>query len=232
MFALGVGAAVLSFLFLLLRQPPWLVRMIAERTPGVLYFVDTPEPVVALTLDDGPDGDTTDRILQLLERHAARATFFLISDRIPGNEGVVAKIVEQGHEIGNHLTRDTPSIKLSPAEFEDALLEAHEVLSRFASPRWARPGGGWFSASMLNIMGRHGYRCALASVYPYDPHIPFTAYTVRHVLSNTRPGAVIALHDGGTRGQRTLAALERILPELARRGFRVVTLSELVEGGS
>ncbi len=227
-FAIGVAAVTLSLLVLLLLQPPWLVGMIAKHSPEVLYFVDTTEPVVALTMDDGPARETTLQILRLLERFDARATFFLISGQIPGNEGVVAKIVEQGHEIGNHLTRDTPSVRLSPAEFEDALLEAHEVLHEFASLRWARPAGGWFNESMLNIMSGHGYRCALASVYPYDPHIPFTGYIVWQVLRNTRPGAVIALHDGGARGRRTLLALERILPELGHRGFRVVTLSELV----
>jgi peptidoglycan/xylan/chitin deacetylase (PgdA/CDA1 family) len=227
--ALGVAAVMLCVILLLLRQPPWLVGMIVKRSPEVLYFVETTEPVVALTIDDGPAGETTPRILQLLERHGARATFFLISGRIQGNESVVRRIVEQGHEIGNHLTRDTPSIKLSPTEFEDALLEAHEVLSKFASPRWARPAGGWHNESMLNIMGKHDYRCALASVYPYDPHIPFRWYVVPHVLRNTRPGAIIVLHDGRTRGRRTLLALERILPELERRGFRAVTLSELVE---
>jgi peptidoglycan/xylan/chitin deacetylase (PgdA/CDA1 family) len=203
------------------------VDALARRSPRVLYFVDTDEPVVALTLDDGPDPQTTPRILDVLARYEARATFFLISDRVRGNEQLVQEIVEAGHELGNHMTRDRPSVQLSSDRFETALLEADSVLSRFAEGRWFRPGGGRYSDAMLSIIERHGYRCALGSVYPYDATIPSSSFAVQHVLRRLRPGSVIILHDHGERGARTAAALERILPELRRRGLRTVTLSEL-----
>src|SRR5262249_58811912 len=80
----------------------------------------------------------------------------------------------------------------------------------------------------LETMRRHNYRCALCSVYPYDPHHAWTRFSTAFVLRNARPGSVIVLHDGGARGQRTAAVLEAVLPALARRGLGVVTLSELV----
>jgi peptidoglycan/xylan/chitin deacetylase (PgdA/CDA1 family) len=197
-----------------------------------LYFVKTNEPLVALTIDDGPDEQTTRPILDLLKRHEAKATFFLIGDRVRGNEQLVQEMVEAGHELGNHMTRDRPSIWLSSADFEAALLEADSVLSRFADVRWIRPGSGWYDDAMLSIIEKHGYRCALGSVYPYDSAIPFSAFSAQHVLRKARAGSVIVLHDGGGRGQRTIAALERILPELRRRGLRTVTLSALVVADS
>jgi peptidoglycan/xylan/chitin deacetylase (PgdA/CDA1 family) len=81
---------------------------------------------------------------------------------------------------------------------------------------------------MIDIMRRHGYRCALGSVYPFDATIPSTAFAARYIMSHTRPGAVLVLHDGGSRGRRTAKVLSEVLPELRRRGYRVVTLSELV----
>ena len=192
-------------------------------------MAETAAPVVALTIDDGPDPRTTPRLLALLERHGARATFFLIAGRVPGREEVVRAIVRGGHEVGNHLTRDEASIRLSAAAFEASLREAHDALAPFAPLRWARPGSGWYTAEMVAAMRRHGYRCALGSVYPFDPHHPWAAASARFILRVVHPGAIIVLHDGGVRGERTARVLERVLPELERRRYAVVTLTELFE---
>ena len=226
---LAVFALMLVMSLLVVFQPAWIVAILAKRSPGVLYLVDTQEPVVALTIDDGPDPIGTPRILDVLGQHDAHATFFLITSRIPGNEEVVVRTVEEGHELANHLTTDDPSIVLSPAEFERQLLESHDVLSRFSDVHWFRPGSGWYNAEMLSILHEHGYRCALGSVYPFDPQIPSAWFASHYVLRNVWPGSIIVLHDYGGRGERTASALATILPELNRRGFRVVTLSELLD---
>lgn len=210
-----------------LFRPNWIVALLAKRSSKVAYFVETGEPAVALTIDDGPDPVTTPKILDVLKQHGARATFFLITSHIAGSEEAVARAVEEHHELANHLTTDEPSILLDGSEFERRLLEAHEALSQFADVRWFRPGSGWYNARMLSILDRHGYRCALGSVYPFDPQLPSAWFAARYVLSNVRPGSIIVLHDYGARGERTAAALATILPELSRRGLRVVTLSEL-----
>jgi peptidoglycan/xylan/chitin deacetylase (PgdA/CDA1 family) len=208
-------------------QRRWILATLAKLSPNVVYFVETKEPVVALTIDDGPDAVSTPRILDLLRRHGARATFFFITGRVPGNEEIVLRTVKEGHELANHSTTDQPSVLLESSEFERGFLRAHEVLSRFSDVRWFRPGSGWYSKKMLSIIHRHGYRCALGSVYPFDPQIPSSWFIKRHVLRRVAPGSIIVLHDHGARGGRTIAVLGAILPELKRRGFRVVTLSEL-----
>lgn len=196
---------------------------------GVVYSVQTADSAVALTIDDGPDAEWTPRILDLLDSHGARATFFLIGSKVPGHESLVASIVERGHEIGNHMGRDEPSIALSPADFAQQLRETDALLSRWSRPRWVRPGSGWYDARMVEIASRHGYRVALGSVYPLDAQIAWPAFAGWFVLQGVRPGSVIVLHDGGARGERTLATLARVLPELGRRGLRVVSLSTLYE---
>jgi peptidoglycan/xylan/chitin deacetylase (PgdA/CDA1 family) len=196
--------------------------------PGCLYRVPMQTRLIALTLDDGPDGVTTPLILTELRRHGARATFFLIADRIQGREELVRRLVADGNELGNHLTRDRPSIRLSADEFAQDLGQAHQVLTAYGPVRWARPASGWYSQTMVAAMERQGYGCALGSVYPYDAAIPSTAFSRWHILRNARPGAILVLHDGGARGRRTARVLQAVLPELQRRGFRVVSLSELV----
>ena len=227
MFVIAALAAAAIVLWGLWTTPRWLVPRIAAGSPRCLYFVATRERAVALTLDDGPDPSSTADILDVLRANGARATFFLISDRIRGNEALVTAIVAGGHELGNHLTRDEPSIRLAPEAFESAAREAGAALSHFAPVRWLRPGSGWYDAPMLATIERLGYRCALGSVYPYDAHIGSPRLAATYILSNVRPGAVIVLHEGGARGPRTVETLRRVLPALSARGYRVVTLSEL-----
>jgi len=233
---LKLGSAVLTLILIAggiaVLQPDWVIEILAKRSPEVVYCAETEEPVVALTIDDGPDSVATPKILDVLKQYSARATFFLITDHIPGNEEIVIRTVKEGHELANHLTTDDPSILLDVSEFEGQLLEAHDVLSEFADVRWFRPGSGWYNADMLSVLHKHNYQCALGSVYPFDSQIPSSWFAAQYVLSNVQPGSIIVLHDYGARGERTVTALTAILPELDRRGFRVVTLSELMDEGS
>jgi peptidoglycan/xylan/chitin deacetylase (PgdA/CDA1 family) len=224
---LAVLLTVLLLAWLVVWQPGWLIAALAYQSPEVTYAVEVQEPLVALTIDDGPDPVTTSKILDLLARHRARATFFLITDHIAGNETLVKRMVRDGHEIGNHLTTDAPSIHLSPAEFELELVKAHGKLERFADIRWFRPGSGWYDRNMVSIAEKNNYKTALGSVYPYDPWIPSAWFASRQILANVKPGSIIILHDNGARGERTFAALATILPILGDQGYRVVTLSEL-----
>jgi peptidoglycan/xylan/chitin deacetylase (PgdA/CDA1 family) len=207
--------------------PDWLIERLAQWYPGCLYQVHTQKRLVALTIDDGPDPVSTPLILAELRRHQAVATFFLITNRLRGQERLMRSLVGEGHELGNHFTQDRPSIRLERHAFEADLLQAHRDLSRWGGPIWARPGSGWYSQAMIEAMQRHGYRCALGSVYPFDATIPSVAWAARYILRNARPGAIVVLHDGGSRGQRTVRILAKVLPELRRRGYRVVSLSEL-----
>lgn len=207
--------------------PRWLVPRLAGRSPRCLYSVPVGERVVAFTFDDGPDPESTPAILRMLRAHGAHATFFLIADRVCGCESLVATLPAEGHELGNHLTRNEPSILLTPKLFTSAVHEAGTVLGRFGPVRWLRPGSGWYNAAMLDTIEREGYRCALGSVYPYDAHLPLVGLAAAYILANARPGAVIVLHEGGARGRRTVEVLRRVLPVLHARGYRVATLSEL-----
>ena len=218
--AFAAGAALWS-------APEWLIDQLARRHPGCLYRVPTQTRLVALTIDDGPDPSSTPLILAELRRQEARATFFLITERVRGQEQLVRRIASEGHELGNHFTRDRASVRLSPSAFETDLLLAHEALAPYGAVTWARPGSGWYSRAMIGIMRRHGYRCALGSVYPFDATIPSAGFAARYIMWHTRPGVVIVLHDSGSRGRRTVKVLSVVLPELRRRGYRVVSLSEL-----
>lgn len=204
---------------------------LSGRYPEVVFSVDTAERAVAFTIDDSPAAGTTTALLDLLAAHDAKATFFVITDRVTGHEAVLERLVDEGHEIGNHLVHDEPSIDLPPEEFARQLRESHAVLTRFAPVRWFRPGSGWFNARMLETLEHQGYRLALGSVYPFDPQLPWPWLAKRYITASVEPGSIVVLHDGAGRGQRTQEILAEALPRLAARGFRFVTVSELVALG-
>jgi peptidoglycan-N-acetylglucosamine deacetylase len=224
-------AGLFSVVVAALLRPGPVVRWLSRRFPDVLFQQANAGPLVALTFDDSPHATLTPRILDVLAAHDARATFFLIGERVAGNEEVVRRLVTEGHELGNHMMSDARSARLPGAEFERQLLQTHEVLAPFGPVRWFRPGHTWFNRRMLDQIHAHGYRCAMASAYALE-FLPISApYAARHILLNVRPGGVIILHDAAADQERTVAILERILPVLRRRGYRVVTLSELAAAG-
>ena len=130
---------------------------------------------------------------------------------------MVSRLLAEGHEIGNHLTRDERSIGLGIEAFESEMLAAHAALSPFQRLRWIRPGGGRYDADMAEIWASHGYRCALGSVYPFDAHVPWVCFARRFVLSHVRNGSIIVLHDRAGRGARTVDVLSKVLPALHER---------------
>lgn len=220
--ALGLGAWVLS-------QPRLLLHWIAERDSEVLFYVRTSNQSVALTIDDGPHSLVTPMILEVLSKYQARATFFLIGERIPGNEKIVHQILAEGHEIGNHMMTDSPSIYLSDAEFESQLVGTDHLLARFSTAKWFRPGSGWYNGKMLRRIQRHGYNCVIGSVFPYDTHIRSVYFQSKFILKKVFSGSIIVLHDGDITRRRIALVLNRVIPDLQTRGYRIVSLSELVE---
>ncbi|NJM76446.1 MAG: polysaccharide deacetylase family protein [Acaryochloridaceae cyanobacterium RU_4_10] len=236
-----------SAIGLLWLQPRWLWMKISPwLCPGAVFFVETDSPMVALTIDDGPDDTethrptTTHQILQVLSKYDAHATFFLIGERItPENQSLVTEILKQGNEAGNHLWRDEPSIKLPLPTFESDLLKTQQKMvevSKFSdrpmAVNWLRPGGGMANREMIRVAQKYHYQVALGSIWPYDTIVPSSEFAAKQILSNVRPGAIIILHDRGPKGEwgkRTVKTLETVLPELQRKGFKVVTLSELLE---
>jgi peptidoglycan/xylan/chitin deacetylase (PgdA/CDA1 family) len=238
-------SAAVALLFVLLGgyvllAPRQLLTLAAFLKPGALYFVRFPtssEPakIVALTIDDGPSAATAS-ILAVLARYGVKATFFNISGHLPGNEAAMRQTVAEGHEIGNHLTADEASYRLSPSAFEADLLSAEKALLPYLNNsqnnaqtklRWLRPGMGWYSHTMVKTAERHGYRLALGSVFPYDTSVLSSSFSTAFILKKTQPCDIIVLHDGPERGRRTAQTLAKVLPALQAQGYTVTTLTDL-----
>lgn len=229
---IAVAVVLIAPFYLVYRPPKSLMNYFQRRWPDVLWHVDTSSKTVALTLDDAPS-EWTEEIIQLLKANDATATFFIIGSQIPGREKILQDLIRNGNELGNHAMHDEPSRSLSDAvladqieSVENMIHEAYAAVNVQPPPKYFRPGSGFFSDRMRKNVRKLGYQVVLGSIYPHDPGVPFWRVNAWHVLSMLRPGGIIICHD---RRARIVPMLRKVLPEMRRRGYRVVTLTELLK---
>lgn len=221
-------------LYVVYKPPNIVISYFARKFPSVLFRVDTKDKVIALTIDDAPT-EYTEEILALLAEFNATATFFVIGSQAQadGRREVLKSIVRSGNELGNHAMYDEPSRDLSPEvllsqskEVDQVIDGVYEENGTKRGGRYFRPGSGFFSREMLKVIERLNYRLVLGGIYPHDPQIPYWRVNARHILSMSRPGGIIICHD---RRSWTIPMLRQVLPELIRRGYKVVTITELLK---
>lgn len=204
--------------------------------PGVLSSgsADPSRKQVALSFDDGPSPHNTPHILDILQRHGARATFFVVGDRIAGQGHLLQRMIREGHEVGNHTYTHQHTVHLSRRELREEIERTNELIRSLASspPKVIRPPFGKDRRRIGQISRELGMKMILWSVDSGDTRGYSPAGITRAVTSKAKAGAIILLHDGGGRRSETLAATEEILGALRARGFECVTVSELLGSGN
>lgn len=177
---------------------------------------------IALTVDDGPHPEWTPALLDVLARHDVPATFFLIGANVARYPSLAARIAAEGHAIGNHsLTHPQPFAALDRARLRAEIAEAQaRIVDAVGAPvrLFRAPGGGW-SPAVLEAAAELDLTTVDWTVNPSDWKEPGTDHIVR-VLSRSRPGHVLLCHDGGGDRSQTVAALDRVIPQLLARGLR------------
>jgi peptidoglycan/xylan/chitin deacetylase (PgdA/CDA1 family) len=213
-------------------EPMAAFPVIEALTPQLVYRVETTRPLVALSFDDGPHPTFTPQVLDVLERHRARATFFLIGERALRHPDLVARIRREGHEVGNHYFTNRSTLGHSETDFLDLLERTERALALVGSPKLFRPPGGVAWPGQLRRARELGYVCVLGSAYPHDPARPPLWYLRWLTVKNLAPGAIVILHDGIADATRTVAALPDILSAGADRGLTFVSIGTLMREGS
>ena len=182
-------------------------------------------PLVALTFDDGPRSSTTGPLLDGLELREVPATFFLVGNRIPGNEDLVRRMAAEGHQIGIH-TYDHVELKgLSRRDFDLQVGKTRALITRLAGDGsyWLRPPYGFLDR---NAGSWCGGPVILWSVDPEDWKDDDVDRIVAGVVEHVSDGAIILLHDlFPSSGQAALSIVDTLL----ERGFCFVTVEQLME---
>lgn len=226
MVLLGVGLVVFWV------EPLAVLPVLERLTPNVTYRVRTDHPLVALSFDDGPHPVFTPQVLEILEQHDAKATFFLIGERALRHPEMVSRIKAAGHEVGNHYFRNVPTLHHTDADFVDYLERTERAIGITAGPKLFRPPGGVAWPGQLRLARARGYECVLGCAYPHDPMHPPVWYIRWLITKNLVPGAIVILHDGISDPTRTIQALPHILTAGHQRRLRFVSIGALMRGAA
>jgi len=226
---LVVGGVLVAGSTVVVTQPLWAFDALAWAIPRIVWKVETTEPLVALSFDDGPAPDHTPQVLEMLSKHRAHATFFLIGDRAAAHAELLGRLRSEGHELGNHYFTIRSTIRASDEDFLANLTRTEEILSLHGPIKLFRPPGGLIRSSHLRLAEERGYRVILGSAYPYDGSHPPPAYIRWLVTKNLARGVIIILHDGIADPSRMISALDSILVSGERKGLRFVTVGELLQ---
>ena len=195
---------------------------------------NTGRPVVSVTFDDGPDHATTGPLLQLLERHAVKAVFFVTGENAEINGSLISAILEQGHDIGNHSFHHDPFLMLRRSGILVREIEATQtLLHRFGiSPAAFRPPVGITNPKLGDILRKRGMYCLTFSCRANDYGNRRMDGLSRKILKKAKPDDIILLHD--IRPQRAidtdiwLHEVDLILSGLKNKGLQVIPLAELI----
>jgi cellulose synthase/poly-beta-1,6-N-acetylglucosamine synthase-like glycosyltransferase/peptidoglycan/xylan/chitin deacetylase (PgdA/CDA1 family) len=194
-----------------------------------------PAGTIALTFDDGPDPRWTPRILDVLHRHNAHATFFVIGSRVNEHPDLVRRMLAEGHEVGSHTFThaDIATLPGWRRDLEIALTRKAISSATGLRPTLFRPpfssGPDALTApdlSALRAAAAAGHLAVLTDRDTNDWRRPGVNAIVASVApTDRRAGVVVLMHDGGGDRSQTVAALDRLIPQMTKRGFRFTTIS-------
>jgi polysaccharide deacetylase family sporulation protein PdaB len=199
----------------------------------VVWEVPTAEKVIALTFDDGPDPENTPRILELLKQYDAKATFFLTGKKVEKYPEIVKREQNEGHELANHTYSHTFfNNRVSLSKLKQEVLKTDEAIFKVTGQKCHlfRPPGGYYNEKLVNLAKEEGYTVVMWSWHQdtKDWNSPGVNRIVKNVLGDTRNGDIVLFHDYSDGQTQTADALKIILPKLKERGYRFVTVSELL----
>jgi len=230
---LTLTASVLSLLLYPIETAaaPKKDRAYYENRGEVVWEVPTEEKIIALTFDDGPHPEHTALILDLLKQYDAKATFFVVGNKVARFPELLKREVAEGHELANHTY--THAYLSRNLNIKKEINQTEELIYGITGQKCHlfRPPGGIFNERLIAVAKEEGYKVVLWSWHQdtKDWSSPGTRRIVDRVLKNVRNGDIVLFHDHVEGSMQTVQALETILPELRRRGYRMVTVSELIQ---
>jgi len=181
--------------------------------------------VVSLTFDDGPSAYTT-RVMGVLRKAHARATFYVLGSRIAGRADLLRRMLREGNEIADH-SFSHPSL---PSFSQIRITSARIRRATGFRPCLFRPPYGNVNGRLVADARRGGMRTINWDVDPRDWSTPGASAIATRVVNHVRPGSIVVMHDGGGNRSQTIAALPTILRRLRQRGYEFLTTTELLGG--
>ena len=192
-----------------------------------IYRVEVPKQRMSISFDAMWGVDYTDELLRILKENDVKTTFFLGGYWVEKYPEYVKKVVAAGHEIGNHTYSHPHLNSLSPAGIRQELERNHNNIKALIGTDsfLFRPPFGEYSNKVIQVAKDLGYYTIQWSIDSLDWKDVTAGFIVDRILSQAGPGEIVLMHNNGT---HTAAAVAQVLPELKRRGFEIVPISELI----
>jgi peptidoglycan-N-acetylglucosamine deacetylase len=191
---------------------------------------------VALTFDDGPNGADTAAILDVLARHGAKATFFVVGEAARKHPELVRRMVDEGHVVGSHTDSHRKLAWLSPDAIARELDGAADaiVAAGAPAPAWFRAPHGFKSPFLPSALRRRGLRLVAWTHGVWDTDRPGAEHIAERAIGCLDDGEILLLHDGtlGADRSQTATALERIVATAIERGIALVSVPEILNAGA
>lgn len=234
---IGVSGVVFSLALMVGAFSIYVYRGFGQQT-DIVRSVATDEPLVALTFDDGPNPDSTPKILDILKAHDVQASFFVVGKYVEKYPEIVRRTHNEGHDIGNH-TFDHVNVPTTAAPLLSSQLIATNIeIMKITKehPVFARPPRGMYDARFQRLTDLMGMQTVLWSLSSQDWRGSSSPERMRErLLRRVKPGDILLFHDGGSlvgsegaSRQRTVDALPGIIEGLKEKGYRLAPLSRLL----
>lgn len=195
----------------------------AGEQTGTGRQIDPSKPMVALTFDDGPQPSVGNRIMDCLAQYGGKATFFMVGSRVSSYKTEVQRMVAEGHEVANHTMNHKYLQKLGAGQIQEEVRRGNDAIEAACGvrPTLLRLPGGNHNAT---VVANTHMPMIQWNVDTLDWKTRNADKTTSAVLDRVKDGDIVLMHELYT---STADAVERIVPELARRGFQMVTVSEM-----
>ena len=221
--------------FLLLVSAPLNVFAYSVMTDrNVFRHHDNDCMKIALTFDDGPSPKTTGAILDYLAEENIHATFFIVGSQARANPELLCREEREGHEIGNHTDTHPRLCRLPEDALRREVLACENTVYELTECRTLlfRPPEGHCTESISSLAAGLDYRIILWNIDTRDWDHAMADDIAKNILDTVKSGDIILFHDCvSRRDSQTLAALKAVVPVLKERGYRFVTVSELLDTG-
>jgi len=204
---------------------------------GTVYSEPSPDKLVALTFDDGPSPVWTPKILDELKKAGVKATFFMLGDHVEKYPEIAKRVAQEGHEIENHSYDHHVLFYYKMEELEKEIKDTEKIIQDVAgqTTRYFRPPKAWLTDQEKKKIKEMGYEIILWSLNSKDWVTFDDKYIIKYILRNIRPGDIILFHDsggvfsieGGDR-KETVKTIPRLVEKLKERGYKFVTVTELL----
>ncbi|MDB2588990.1 polysaccharide deacetylase family protein [Bacteroidia bacterium] len=198
------------------KMPSWLPKLFKNYT----WKINTTEPIIYLTFDDGPDPKPTRFVLDTLLQYHAKATFFCVGENIQKHRKIAQEIINQGHVLANHTMNHLKGWQTSHDDYVKNTNKCQETLEEYSTSSLFRPPYGRITKRQTKSLKESGYEIIMWDLisYDYDDKIDINQ-ALKQLIRNSKPGSIVVFHDSSKAWKQLKQMLPKYMHALSNQGY-------------